>query len=185
MDITDHQRDMRDAFGGGGPGVVASGLVWSAAGIVAALATFRLSIIVFFFAGMAIQPLAILGSKAIRRRGAAAKGNPFTALALESTVMLFAGLVIAYATARSNPGAFYPIMLLVIGARYFTFATIYGNRLFWVLGGVLALIGGATIAVVAVAPSVAAIAGGAVEIVFGLALLMRDRTRAASHGSDG
>jgi hypothetical protein len=176
MDIIDHQRDMREAFAGGGPGVVASEPVWSTAGIVAALATFRL---VFFFAGMALQPLAMIGSKALGRRGAAAQGNPLNALALENTVVLFAGLAIAYATARTNAGVFYPIMLLVIGARYFTFATIYGDRIFWVLGAMLAAIGGAAIALVVVAQSAAALAGGAVEIAFGLGVLLRDRSRSA------
>jgi len=104
MKFKEAQEDMRNSYFGGAPGAFASGVVWLTAGITALLSTKQISVAVFFFGGMLIHPLGILLSKALKRSGKHKKGNPLSHLALESTLILFIGLFIAFLTLqiRSN-----------------------------------------------------------------------------------
>ena len=104
MKFKEAQEDMRNSYFGGAPGAFASGVVWLTAGITALLSTKQISVLVFFFGGMLIHPLGVLLSKALNRSGKHKKGNPLSHLALESTLILFIGLFIAFLTLqiRSN-----------------------------------------------------------------------------------
>lgn len=141
MNFTEAQEDMRTSYFGGGPGVLASGVVWLTSGIATMFSTENVGVLVFFFGGMFIHPLGILLSKLLKRSGQHKKGNPLSTLALESTFLLFIGLFIAYSVMYIRPNWFFPIMMLIIGGRYLLFSSIYGMRLYWVLGSILALSG--------------------------------------------
>lgn len=141
MNFSEAQEDMRKSYFGGGPGAFASGLVWVTSGITALISTNQTSVLIFFFGGMLIHPLGILLSKVLNRSGKHKKGNPLSNLALESTFMLFTGLLIAFLTLQFRPNWFFSIMILIIGGRYLIFSTIYGMRIYWVLGAVLILTG--------------------------------------------
>lgn len=54
-------------------------------------------------------------SKLLKRSGQRKKENPLSALALESTLLLFFGLFIAYSVLYIRPNWFFPIMMLIIG----------------------------------------------------------------------
>lgn len=169
MEIRDAQADMRQAYVGGGPGVVASGLVWLAAAAVSAQTSAEMGMLAFFFGGMLIHPLGVVGSKLLGRTGAHAEGNPLGTLALETTAPLLLGLLLAYAASRAVLGWFFPAMLVVIGGRYAAFSTLYGSRLYWVLA-ILLSFGGIALAAAEVPFWVPAAAGGAVEVAFGALL---------------
>ena len=141
MNFIEAQEDMRKSYFGGGPGAFASGIVWLTAGITALNSTIQASVLLFFFGGMLIHPIGILLSKALNRSGKHKKGNPLSILALETTFMLFIGLFIAYLVLQVRPNWFFSIMILIIGGRYLVFSSIYGMRIYWVLGGVLAVVG--------------------------------------------
>lgn len=141
MNFTEAQEDMRISYFGGGPGVLASGVVWLASGVTAILFTEKTSVLVFFFGGMFIHPIGILLSKLLKRTGQHKKGNPLSTLALESTFLLFIGLFIAYSVMYVRPNWFFPVMMLIIGGRYLLFSSIYGMRIYWLLGSILALSG--------------------------------------------
>ncbi|PCJ95371.1 MAG: hypothetical protein COA50_09200 [Flavobacteriaceae bacterium] len=141
MNFAAAQKDMRNAYYGGGPGVFTSGIVWLSAGIVALLSTKQTSVLVFFFGGMLIHPMGILLSKILKRSGKHKKENPLSNLSLESTFLLFIGLFIAFMALQVRPNWFFPIMILIIGGRYLIFASVYGLRIYWVLGAVLILSG--------------------------------------------
>jgi hypothetical protein len=136
---------------------------------------FKTSLYVFFFGGMLIFPLSSVIEKIVFRASSADKSNPFIRFSLENTVILFAGLFIAYFSIQASQGWFYPIMLLVIGARYFPFATAYGNRMFWVLGAALIAFGLTNLLVFDLDMSSVPILGGAIEIVFALILFVQGR----------
>lgn len=141
MNFLEAQEDMRKSYFGGGPGAFTSGLVWIIAGITALMSTNQTSVLIFFFGGMLIHPIGILLSKALKRSGKHKKENPLSHLALESTFMLFIGLFIAYLTLQIRPNWFFSIMILIIGVRYLIFSSIYGMRIYWVLGAALILSG--------------------------------------------
>lgn len=167
---------MRQGYIFGAPGALVSGLIWIIAGIIAWFHSFEISILALFFGGMVIFPVSAILSKRINPSYALHKSNPFTRLALEGTILLFVGLLIAFTLSKSHPHLFYPIMLLIIGARYLTFQTLYGLKIYWVLGGVLLAVGCGYILWFSPQPYIAALFGGGSEILFSVYLFKAYKT---------
>jgi len=177
MNITDAQADMRRAYFGGGTGALTSGLVWMAAGVTALQVSRTTALIVFLIGGMLIFPISTVLDKLLGRSGKHAASNPLGQLALETTVMMLMGIAIALAVYTLNPLWFFPCMLLIIAGRYLTFSTLYGMKLYWLFGGVLAAAGYLLYAQ-ALPFHVGALIGGGIEIVFA-GLLMASSRKAA------
>lgn len=171
------QANMRESYCAGAPGVLVSGLVWLAAGVVAVMASYQASVFALLIGGAFIFPLSVVATKLMGRRGTHAAGNPLGRLASEGTFWLLAGIAVAYGMHVLRLEWFFPAMLLIIGGRYLTFQTIYGLRLYWVLGAVLCGMG-LLLALARVAPPVAAFAGGVTELV-AAAVLFRQTRRGA------
>lgn len=165
MQIEQAQADMRHAYFGGAAGITASGLVWLAAAFTAWQVSPQGAIAALCVGGMLIHPAAMLLSKALGRPGSHAKGNPLAGLAIESTVWLLLAIGIAFLASLQRPEFFFIAMLLTIGGRYFTFATLYGMRLYWLCGGVLAAAGFA-LAALGADTALIALAGGVLELAF-------------------
>ena len=170
MKFEDAQNDMNFSYFGGATGVLVSGLVWCIAGCAAFIFSNQSSMLTLFFGGMFIHPLGMLLAKVLKRPGKHNSENPLGKLALESTVILFIGLFLAYYVSTLRIEWFYPIMLMIIGVRYLIFQTLYGTKLYWLLGAALILEGmfcillGATFVV-------GAFIGGITEIIFSLVIL--------------
>jgi len=169
--IADAQRDMRFGYFGGAPGVLASAIAWLAASAVALFVSPSSAVWALFIGGMFIFPVGVVFAKILGRPGKHSRGNPLGALAMEGTVLLMLCLPLAFVVALYRLDWFFPAMLLVIGGRYFTFATLYGSRLYWVLGGVLVL--AAFLLVATQQPAAAgAFAGGIIELAFAAGLFV-------------
>lgn len=174
MTLTQAQRDLALANVGGAPGVLVSGVVWLVAGAVWMRAGVAAGFAALFVGGMLIVPIALLIAR-VARAPQLGKGNPLERLGLEATVVLFAGLAVAYALLDAAPGLVFPVMALTIGARYFSFRTLYGDPLYWLLGGLLAAAGTlALFAAVAWPGNVAVVVGG-VEVALAAILFVRHR----------
>jgi hypothetical protein len=175
MKFEDAQNDMNFSYFGGGTGVLVSGLVWCIAGIMALMFSNQSSMLTLFFGGMFIHPLAILLSKIFKRPGNHDPKNPLGKLALESTIILFVGLFLAFYIAKLQVAWFFPIMLMIIGARYLVFNTLYGIKTYWVLGGFLMLSGMLCI-LLGANFIIGAFVGGVTEIVFSLVIFMQTKS---------
>ena len=165
MNLKAAQKDMRFGYLGGGPGALVSGTVWITAGMIALLVSSEISIVAFFFGGIAIHPLGVLVCKLFNRPGKHSKDNPLVKLATETLVVLFAGLFIAYVVFYVKQDCFFPIMLLTIGARYVLFQTLYDLKIYWLLGGAL-MIGGALCLISNQVFHIGAFVGGGIELIF-------------------
>jgi hypothetical protein len=176
MTFREAQKDMRTSYFGGAPGALVSGVVWLIAGTIAFISTIQTSVLVFFFGGMLIHPLGIVLSKFLHRSGKHAKGNPLSNLALESTLLLFIGLFIAYVVLQIRPNWFFPIMVLIIGGRYFIFSSLYGMRIYWVLGA--ALVASGVSGFLLNAPFyLIGFVGGIIEILFSFTILFIEKNK--------
>lgn len=175
MTITQAQQDMRYAYHGGGFGVLVSGLVWLLAMVVALGVSDWASMLTLFFGGMAIFPLSVALSKLFGRPGRHGAGNPLGTAAIESLAILFVGLFVAFASARFGHFFFYPVMLLAIGSRYMGFNTLYGNRLYWLLGALL-MAAGALLLMLKAPPWQGAASGAVLEITFASLFLWQQKT---------
>ncbi len=174
MKFEDAQQDMSYSYFGGGTGVLVSGLVWCIAGLVALLYSNQSSMLALFFGGMFIHPLAMLLSKILKRTGSHDPKNPLGKLALESTIIIFVGLFLAFYVAKLQVNWFYPIMLMIIGVRYLVFNTIYGTKIYWVLGALL-MFSGMLCILLDANFVIGAFIGGATEIVFSLVIFNQSK----------
>ena len=175
MTISDAQRDLRRAFVGGGPGVFVSGLIWVAAALVERSRGIGAAFLVLFFAGMLIFPLSTLVSRFLFRREKESPDNPLGGVALESTIAMIGGLFAAWLFLRYRPDYVFPLAALAVGTHYAVFKTIYGDRLFWLLGGLITAVGFLGIYKVVPIPGGPILAVGAIELLFALILTMRER----------
>lgn len=171
MDFKLAQQDMDHAYFAGGPGVFASGLVWAAAAVMSYFMTNVEGMLTLLFAGTIIHPLGLLFAKLLKRPAKHSKGNPLATVAIENLFILFIGLFIAFVIAMKEPNWFFPIMLMVIGVRYFGFQSLYGNKLYWALALVLVISGGITF-IVKAEPWLAACIGAAIELIFAIILVL-------------
>lgn len=174
MSISEAQVDMRQGYCSGGAGVLASALAWSVAAGVTVFGSAQDAVWVLLIGGMLIHPVAVLICKLLGARGAHTKGNPLAQLAGASTFWLIFCLPLAYALSLQELGWFFPAMLLVVGGRYLVFATLYGVRLYWMLGLALAAAGFA-LGYLAAPAHVAAVTGAALEAVFAVIFLLQHR----------
>jgi hypothetical protein len=163
--VADAQREMRLAYLGGAPGMLTSAAVWLTAGLVASNTSPQRAVWSLLIGGALIHPLSLVLLKALGRSAKHGPENPLGSLALATTFWLVASCVIAYAVSLLRVEWFFPAMLLVIGGRYLTFATVFGLSVYWVCGAALGLAGWA-LAQADADPAHAAFAGAGLEAVF-------------------
>ena len=182
MDLDAMQADMRRAYCGGGAGMLASSLVWTAAALVAVRGDAQHAIWTLLVGGMFIHPLGMLFAKLAGRSGMHRRDNPLAWLAGASTVWMIASLPLAYAASRLHAEWFFAAMLLVIGSRYLVFETLYGLRVYRACGFAL-LAAGLLAAYLRLPPYAGAAAGAAIEAAFAILILLRDRAAVAATGA--
>lgn len=171
MHLGEAQRDMRRAYVSGGVGILVSGLIWVAAGLVTLNVDMLAGMMTLFLGGTTIHPLSVLLARRVYQRGKVRSPNPMEMLALQSTAFLIIGLVVAYLVSGTHEEWFFPIALLTVGARYLIFQTVYGMRLYLVLG--IALIALAAFAMgLGITPAYVALAGGATELLCAAIILL-------------
>lgn len=173
-DFAGYQQDMRRGYLGGATGVITSGVVWLAAGLVAWFVDAGTAIWTLFIGAAFIFPVSNLVDRALGAPGKHSPGNRLAPLAMETTVLMLMGLPLAYGLTLHNMNWFFPAVMMIIGGRYLTFATLYGLRAYWLLAAALGV--AALLAFrLAWPPHVAALAGSAIELVFGAVLLASQR----------
>ncbi len=165
MKIDEAQADMRHAYLGGAAGIFASALAWLTAAAIAQFVSPRAGIAALFIGGMLIHPVAIVLSKLSGRPGSHSKDNPLARLAIETTFWLLLAIPLAFLLSFQRVEWFFIAMLVTIGGRYFTFSTLYGLRIYWLLGATLALAAFGLAASNAGSAPIA-LAGGVIELVF-------------------
>lgn len=176
MTVSDAQQDMRRAYYSGAPGVLASALVWFAAGLMAVVQGPHPAVFALLGGGMLIHPMAVALAKVLGRSGAHDRANPLGHLALEGTVWLLLTLALAYALSLYRVEWFFPAMLLMIGGRYLTFQTLYGIRVYW-LGGLALAATGVALAMAGAPVYVGAFSGAVVEGAIGTVVFALSSTR--------
>lgn len=181
-DLTHAQSDMRSSYCSGGAGVLASALAWLSSAFATIQATPQQAVWALLIGGMAIHPVATVICRLLGSSGSPSKGNPLGTLAWASTLWLIFSLPVAYVVSLYRIEWFFPAMLLVIGGRYLTFNTLFGIRVYWVLGLSLAAAGyllGRSLA----SPTAGAFVGASIELVFAVFILISHRRRVRPNNS--
>ncbi len=147
MEIQAAQSQVRQVYLGGSVGQAVSGGIWL---ISAALATWfetRYGIIVLVLGGVFIFPLTQLIIRLSGRPASLPRENPFNQLAMQVAFIIPLCLPVIGAAALYKTNWFYPAFMIVVGAHYLPFATLYGMWQYLVLGAVL-IFGGVGIGMV-------------------------------------
>lgn len=135
--IADAHRDVRTTFLGGFPGQMVSGLIWLGSSALTTWVSLGAGILALVVGGMFIFPLAQLVLRLMGRRASLAPGNPMKNLAIQSAVIIPVLFPLVGAATLPRREWFDPAMALVVGAHYFPFVSLYGMRMFLVLGGIM------------------------------------------------
>jgi len=136
MKIEDAQHEVRQAYLGGSVGQFVSAAVWL---VSATLATWRAqnsAMLALIVGGVLIFPITRL-LLALLRRPAVSRENPLTALAMQVAFTVPLAIPLVLAAAHGRPAWFYPGFMIVVGAHYLPFITLYGLRQFAVLAVML------------------------------------------------
>jgi hypothetical protein len=168
------QYSMQKAYAGGALGALVSGSVWLVAAIVAFWVSSQTAVWTLFFGGMLIHPLGMVVGKLAGFSGQHDKGNPLGQSAMEGTLFMLLCIPLALLLSFQNHAWFFQGMLLIIGGRYLTFATLYGNKTYWFLGGVLGAAAFLLFFIEADA-AISALSGSTIEIFFGIVLFAQFR----------
>ena len=174
--LTAAQHDLSQAYAGGAPGVLVSGLVWLVAGAVWQLHGINAAFAALFFGGMAIHPLGVLIERIAFRAPKATIGKPLETLAIEATIPLFVGVMIAWVMLVRAPDLAIPTFAAIVGARYFLFRTMYGEIAYWVLGAAILLFAGLALFGLALPLNLGFLVG-IIELVAAAWILRRWRAR--------
>lgn len=181
--LTAAQTNMRSEYRNGATGVLVSGIVWlTTAGVIYSGST-KQAIWTLLVGGALIHPISTLLNKITGLKAAITNDNPLSGLAMEGTVFMLMTIPMAYGLSLLRAEWFFQGMLLIIGGRYLTFRTLYGNKLFWVLGGLLGVSAYGLFAA-NMHSLVTALTGGLLEVCFSLVLFgdssLREPVRSAN-----
>jgi hypothetical protein len=165
--LTTAQKDMRSGYADGAPGIITSGAVWITAAMVTLNSSPKQGIWTLIIGGMFIFPLSMLLSKLLGVPGKHHQQNALAKLAMEGTIWMIMCIPLAYGLSLQRSEWFFQGMLLIIGGRYLTFASVYGMRTYWILGALLGLVS-MGLFMTRSGPVPSAFAGGIIELVFGI-----------------
>ncbi len=165
------QTDMSKSYANGSIGILVSGTIWLISAIVASQLSPKHAIWTLLIGGMLISPLSIVVGKLFGMSGKHQKGNPLGTLAMESTIFMLMCLPLAYKLSFEHSEWFFQGMLMIIGGRYLTFASIYGTKLYWILGAILGL-AAYTLFSFKAQTFISALTGSLIEIFFGVFMII-------------
>ena len=139
MNINDCQRELRVSFLGGFAGQMVSGLIWLGAAAASTWMRPIVGMLILSFGSMLIFPLT---QGLLRLMGYPAKTSAENKLwglggQIAFTVPINFSLV-AVATLY-HQDFFFPAAMIVVGAHYLPFVTLYGMEMFGLLAGLLVL----------------------------------------------
>jgi len=185
MDVQDAQREMRSFYIGGFWGQLVSSMIWLVSATLGTWVTPRASILTVVLGGFFIFPLTRVLLHLSRRRASVSIGNPFTSLGMQVAFVLPLSMLLLVPVGLYRLNWFFPALMVLVGAHYLPFATLYGMRMFLFLAGILVATG-VVIAVYFAEPfSLGAWIGGLALFVFawiGRAIATRDATTEVTTG---
>lgn len=133
MEVREAQGEVHSVFLGGSVGQAVSGLIWLVSAALGTWGSVTNAVIALAIGGMFIFPLTQLALRLLGHRAGLRKENPFNALAMQTAFIIPICLPVIGAAALYNINWFYPAFLIVVGAHYLPFITLYGMREYAVL----------------------------------------------------
>jgi len=137
MDIQDAQREMRSVYIGGFWGQLVSSVIWLASAAVGTWVNPKASILTVVIGGFFIFLLTQMLLRLSGRRARVRKENTFHSLGMQVAFVLPFSMLLLVPVGLYNLNWFFPALMVLLGAHYLPFATLYGMRMFLFLAGIL------------------------------------------------
>jgi hypothetical protein len=137
MDIQDAQREVRSVYIGGFCGQLVSSVIWLLSATLGTWVTPRASILAVIIGGFFIFPLTQMLLRLSGRPARVSRENSFHFLGMQVAFVLPFSMLLLVPVGLYNLNLFFPALMVLLGAHYFPFATLYGMRMFLFLGGIL------------------------------------------------
>ena len=137
MRLDESQREMREVYLGGSVGGFVSGGLWLASATLATWASRNQAIWALILGGMFIFPVTMMALRLLGRRATASRENPLNALAMQVAFTVPLAIPLILAATRGRPEWFYAGFLIVVGAHYLPFVTLYGQPAFYGVAAVM------------------------------------------------
>jgi hypothetical protein len=141
MDVQDAQREVRAVYVGGFWGQLVSSVIWLVSAGLGAWVTPRASILTVVIGGFFIYPLTQLLLRLSGGRASVSRENSFNSLGMQVAFVLPFSMLLLVPVGLYNLNWFFPALMVLLGAHYLPFATLYGMRMFLFLGGILIVTG--------------------------------------------
>lgn len=180
MRIEEAQRENRRQYLGASVGQFVSAAVWLLSAAIATWGSRNSAMLALIVGGFFIFPLTRLVLALLRAPSAVSRDNPLTPLGMQVAFTVPLAIPLVLAAVQARVAWFYPGFLIVVGAHYLPFVTLYGRRQF-VVAAVVLVAGGWLLPVLA--PGAFALGGwigGGVLLVLG-AWLSAAHAREQSH----
>lgn len=137
MEIRAAQQEVRAVYINGAVGQAVSGLIWLISAALSTWANRNYGIIALMLGGVFIFPLTQLVLKLMGRRASLGRDNPFNWLAMQVAFIVPLLIPVIWAAAQGDANWFYPAFMIVVGAHYLPFMTLYGMWQYAILAAVL------------------------------------------------
>lgn len=137
MLVKEAQSEVRRVYLGGLVGQSVSAALWLTSAALAVWQTPKIAMLFLVFGGIAIYPVLSLLLRMLGRPASLSPANPFRFLAIQSAFVLPLSMPLVYPVVAYRVDWFYPAMMVLLGAHYLPFATLYGMRSFLALAALL------------------------------------------------
>jgi Family of unknown function (DUF7010) len=137
MDIQNAQREVRSVYVGGFWGQLVSSVIWLASAALGTWVTPKASILTVVIGGFFIFPLTQMMLRLSGRPARVSKGNSFHFLGMQIAFALPFSMLLLVPVGLYHLNWFFPALMILLGAHYLPFASLYGMRMFLFLAGIL------------------------------------------------
>lgn len=137
MDIQDAQREVRSVYMGGFWGQLVSSVIWLVSAALGTSVSPKASIQTVVLGGFFIFPVTQMLLRLSGRRASVRRENSFNSLGMQIAFVLPFSMLLLAPVGLYHLNWFFPALMVLLGAHYLPFATLYGMRMFLVLAGIL------------------------------------------------
>ena len=141
MDLSNCQREMRNAFLGGFAGQLISGLIWLVAAVASVWLQPHAGMAVLFFGSMLIFPLTQITLQLMGSPAKVSAENGLWGLGSQIAFTVPINFLLVGAATLYHEDCFFPAAMIIVGAHYLPFVTLYGMKMFAVLTGITVVAG--------------------------------------------
>ena len=141
MDILDAQREVRSVYIGGFWGQLVTSVIWLASAALGTWVTPKASIVTVVIGGFFIFPITQVLLRLSGRRASVSRENPFNSLAMQVAFVLPLSMLLLVPVGLYRLNWFFPALIILVGAHYLPFASLYGMRMFLFLSAILVAVG--------------------------------------------